>query len=333
MSLIACRGTPVSRRLVEDPDPTVHALAIRAADHPPYRRLTTCKSSNQPSLILRTTGRTRSGMTCWRRLTAGTRPASETNCTWAAEDAAGREEARLAADGDRLLPRWGRSACPKWGPSPVDRARSGSNHHVLTHSQGIPLAVPLTGGIRNDVTQLLPLLDDVPAVTGVGAQMPCSLTGATTTTSTGAPSGQQASGDRRTRPGTRLWPARLPLGGRAHHRLAARLPPSADPLGTRPPRGSVGQGHDRIGVERLRQVTDSAPASSAPSHSIGAHRCACPRSCDFLLGTLRNRNRNPVTSQETDDLQSPGRSLVRVASPGCGSVARPWSGWAADEPW
>ncbi|MFE0440113.1 IS5 family transposase [Streptomyces nigra] len=56
---------------------------------------------------------------------------------------------------------------PKSGPSPVDRARPGSKHHVLTDGQGIPLAVSLTGENRNDVTQLLPLLDKVPAVPGV----------------------------------------------------------------------------------------------------------------------------------------------------------------------
>ncbi|WP_455753264.1 transposase, partial [Streptomyces coeruleorubidus] len=37
----------------------------------------------------------------------------------------------------------------------LDRARPGSKHHVLTDGQGIPLAVSLTGGNRNDVTQLL----------------------------------------------------------------------------------------------------------------------------------------------------------------------------------
>jgi transposase len=45
------------------------------------------------------------------------------------------------------------------GPSPVDRARAGSKHHLLVDATGIPLAVALTSGNRNDVTQLLPLLD------------------------------------------------------------------------------------------------------------------------------------------------------------------------------
>jgi transposase len=52
------------------------------------------------------------------------------------------------------------------GPSPVDRARTGSKHHLLTDSSGIPLAISLTGGHRNDVTQLLPLIDGVGPVRG-----------------------------------------------------------------------------------------------------------------------------------------------------------------------
>jgi len=47
------------------------------------------------------------------------------------------------------------------GPSPVDRARTGSKHHLLVDASGIPLAISLTGGNRNDVTQLIPLLEDL----------------------------------------------------------------------------------------------------------------------------------------------------------------------------
>jgi transposase len=54
----------------------------------------------------------------------------------------------------------------KSGPSPVDRARPGSKHHVLTEGAGIPLSTSLTGGNRNDVTQLLPLIDKIPPVRG-----------------------------------------------------------------------------------------------------------------------------------------------------------------------
>jgi transposase len=52
------------------------------------------------------------------------------------------------------------------GPSPVDRARTGSKHHLLTDAGGVPLAISLTGGHRNDVTQLLPLIDGVGAARG-----------------------------------------------------------------------------------------------------------------------------------------------------------------------
>ena len=43
------------------------------------------------------------------------------------------------------------------GPSPVDRGRPGSKHHLLVDASGIPLAWSLTGGNRNDATQLIPL--------------------------------------------------------------------------------------------------------------------------------------------------------------------------------
>jgi transposase len=42
----------------------------------------------------------------------------------------------------------------------------GSKHHLLTDATGLPLAITLTGGNRNDVTQLLPLLDGVKPIRG-----------------------------------------------------------------------------------------------------------------------------------------------------------------------
>jgi IS5 family transposase len=52
------------------------------------------------------------------------------------------------------------------GPSPVDRARNGSKHHLLVDATGIPLAWTVTSGNRNDVTQLVPLVERVPPVRG-----------------------------------------------------------------------------------------------------------------------------------------------------------------------
>ena len=39
-------------------------------------------------------------------------------------------------------------------------------HHVIAEAGGVPLAVSLTGGNRNDVTQLLPLIEAIPPVRG-----------------------------------------------------------------------------------------------------------------------------------------------------------------------
>jgi transposase len=91
----------------------------------------------------------------------------------AAGEAALEGQAGLVPGGDRLLARPRGPQGPKSGPSPVDRARPGSKHHFIVDGQGIPLAVSLTGGIRNDVTQLLPVLDKIPAVAGrVGRPRP-----------------------------------------------------------------------------------------------------------------------------------------------------------------
>ncbi|MER5796182.1 IS5 family transposase [Streptomyces sp. NPDC001980] len=109
-----------------------------------------------------------SGMTCWRRLAAWNEAG-----VWDALHLVLLKKLRAAKKLD-----WSRAVIdsshvraarrgPKSGPSPVDRARPGSKHHVVTDAQGIPLAVSLTGGNRNDVTQLLPLLDKIPAVAGV----------------------------------------------------------------------------------------------------------------------------------------------------------------------
>ncbi|MFJ6384343.1 IS5 family transposase [Kitasatospora sp. NPDC092039] len=108
-----------------------------------------------------------SGMTCWRRLAAWNEAG-----VWDRLHLVLLERLRSARqlDWSRAVidsPRAGRSAGPKSGPSPVDRARPGSKHHVLVDDQGIPLAVSLTGGNRNDVTQLLPLLAKVPHVAGL----------------------------------------------------------------------------------------------------------------------------------------------------------------------
>ncbi|GAA4661228.1 hypothetical protein GCM10023214_61760 [Amycolatopsis dongchuanensis] len=67
--------------------------------------------------------------------------------------------------------------CPQRGahtdPSPVDRRTLGSKHHLITDTHGTPLAVTLTGGHRNDVTQLIPLIDPIPSIRGAVGKPRC----------------------------------------------------------------------------------------------------------------------------------------------------------------
>ena len=72
----------------------------------------------------------------------------------------------MGAGGGGLESRAGQKGGTETGPSPVDRARAGSKHHLLVDASGIPLAWTLTGGNRNDVTQLIPLVERIPPVRG-----------------------------------------------------------------------------------------------------------------------------------------------------------------------
>lgn len=54
------------------------------------------------------------------------------------------------------------------GPSPVDRRKTGSKHHLICDGRGTPLKVITTGANVNDVTQTqtLALVDGIPPVAG-----------------------------------------------------------------------------------------------------------------------------------------------------------------------
>lgn len=58
------------------------------------------------------------------------------------------------------------------GPNPTDRSKLGTKHHVLTDAQGIPLATTVTGANEADVTQLLPLVDSIPDLSGPHGDQP-----------------------------------------------------------------------------------------------------------------------------------------------------------------
>ena len=55
-------------------------------------------------------------------------------------------------------------AAGKTGPNPIDRRKPGSKHHLIANAQGIPLTNILTGAIRHDVIQLLPLVEAIPPI-------------------------------------------------------------------------------------------------------------------------------------------------------------------------
>ncbi|MFK4189197.1 IS5 family transposase [Streptomyces sparsogenes] len=108
-----------------------------------------------------------SGMTCWRRLAEWTEAG-----VWSRlhevllarlRSANALDFSRAAVDGSHIRAFKGGA---RTGRSPVDRGRTGSKHHLITDATGIPLAATLTGGNRNDVTQLIPLLQAVPPVRG-----------------------------------------------------------------------------------------------------------------------------------------------------------------------
>ncbi|WP_457659182.1 IS5 family transposase [Streptomyces microflavus] len=109
-----------------------------------------------------------SGMTCWRRLAAWNEAGvwDRLHVVLLARLRAAKQLDWSRAVIDSSHVRAARRG-PKSGPSPVDRARPGSKHHILVDGQGIPLAVSLTGGNRNDVTQLMPLLAKIPSVPGI----------------------------------------------------------------------------------------------------------------------------------------------------------------------
>jgi|SRR5262245_25024346 len=58
------------------------------------------------------------------------------------------------------------------GPNPTDRGKLGTKHHVLTEAQGIPLSTTVTGANAADVNQLLPLVDNIPDLSGPRGDQP-----------------------------------------------------------------------------------------------------------------------------------------------------------------
>jgi transposase len=107
------------------------------------------------------------GLTCWRRLRDW-----QADGTWAKihkilldrlRAADKLDWSRAAVDASFVRAAYGGEGT---GPSPVDRDKPGSKHHVMTEGQGIPLAASSTAANVNEITQLPSLFNAIPPVAG-----------------------------------------------------------------------------------------------------------------------------------------------------------------------
>src|SRR5580692_1011787 len=108
-----------------------------------------------------------SGMTCWRRLRdwqeAGVWQSLHEKLLAELQGADKIDWSRAAVDSTSVRALGGGE---ETGPNPTDRSKPGSKHHVVTDAQGVPLAVKVTGANVPDVNQLLPVVDQIPPVSG-----------------------------------------------------------------------------------------------------------------------------------------------------------------------
>ncbi|MGX1027495.1 transposase [Streptomyces ambofaciens] len=98
---------------------------------------------------------------------AGSRRESSTSCTASCSPGCTRPASSTGPGRASTVP----TSAPKkggadTGPSPVDRRKTGSKHHLICDGRGTPLKVITTAANVNDVTQTLALVDGVPPVAG-----------------------------------------------------------------------------------------------------------------------------------------------------------------------
>jgi transposase len=107
------------------------------------------------------------GMTCWRRLRDW-----QADGTWEKIHKVLLGRLRAAEKLDLSLGIIDSSSTraayggEQTGPSPVDRAKPGTKHHVIVDGKGIPLASSLTGANVPDIKELAPLFNSLPAIGG-----------------------------------------------------------------------------------------------------------------------------------------------------------------------
>ena len=107
------------------------------------------------------------GMTCWRRLrdwqADGTWDKIHKILLGRLRSADKIDWSRALIDSSSVRAAYGGG---ETGPSPVDRAKPGSKHHVITDANGIPLASSVTAANVHDVTEFAPLFSKIPPVAG-----------------------------------------------------------------------------------------------------------------------------------------------------------------------
>jgi len=108
-----------------------------------------------------------SGMTCWRRLRDWQKAGvwQKLHEILLAElNGAGKLDWSRAAIDSSFARAFGGGE--RTGPSPVDRGKPATKHHVLTDGGGVPLAAVTTAANVNEVTQLRGLVAAIPPVRG-----------------------------------------------------------------------------------------------------------------------------------------------------------------------
>jgi transposase len=107
------------------------------------------------------------GMTCWRRLRDW-----QADGTWLKihqilldrlRGADKLDWSRAAVDASFVRAAYGGEGT---GPSPVDRGKPGSKHHIMTEGRGIPLAASSTAANVNEIDELAGLFNAIPPVAG-----------------------------------------------------------------------------------------------------------------------------------------------------------------------
>ena len=153
-ALAAAEGTPARRATSRSRPPSAHGHSLRTQDRHSLGRSSARDGLRLGDDLLATSSRLAPG---WRMEQGASRVAGQTTK---------RRPDRLVVGRCRQC--FGSSAFwgAKTGPNPTDRRKNGSKHHTITDANGIPLGVLLTGANRHDVTQLLPLIDAIPEVSG-----------------------------------------------------------------------------------------------------------------------------------------------------------------------